>query len=122
MEGFNISYGEIESNDVETLYKRFLPIINKIRKKKISHVEVVHTYRLGPHATTEYGRSQREINLWKTKDPLRILEKKLLKNQVDNINNNVSKKLDKIEKEARSKPMATLGDSKGTDEIRRIVK
>lgn len=107
-EAFNISFGEIETNDVCVLYDRFGPIIDKVRVSKYPHMEVVHTYRLGPHSKGDDDRPKSEIEAWKEKDPLKILENKISKENVLLAKNTVSESLSKIEEEVKLQPYARL--------------
>ena len=99
--GFNISFGEVESNDVEELSSRFFDIIEGMRMREKPHVEVIHTYRLGPHSTTEYGRSLAEVEDWKKRDPLKILEHRLMKSEVNEIRQLVKNELQNAEKKVK---------------------
>ena len=65
--GFNLPVSEIETNDVEILFNRFGPIIDKIRETQSPCVEIIHTYRLGPHSKGDDDRSSDEINSWSRK-------------------------------------------------------
>lgn len=67
---FDLSFGEIESNDVEELNSRFKSIINNVRNNCVPHVEVIHTYRLCPHSKSDDHRPKEEIKAWEAKDPL----------------------------------------------------
>ena len=80
VKAFGIEYGEIESNNISELYPRFEKIIKKIRLIKEPHVEVVNTYRLNAHSKGDDFRDQKEIDMWKDRDPL-IYIKELLKNK-----------------------------------------
>ena len=72
-QAFDITTGEIESNDVEELFRRFEPIVRKVREESRPHVEILHTYRLSPHSKGDDFRPQSELDLWHGKDPLKIL-------------------------------------------------
>jgi TPP-dependent pyruvate/acetoin dehydrogenase alpha subunit len=79
---FDISFGEIESNDVNILYPRFKDLVLKVRKLGKPHIDVLHTYRLAPHSKGDDFRDPEEIQAWKLKDPIRILSEKLNKNEI----------------------------------------
>ena len=106
--GFDISVGEVESNDVEELYNKFHDIVGEVRSTGMPHVEVIHTYRLGPHSTTEYGRSKEEIAAWKEKDPLKIIKKRLDKDKISAIEKIVKEKLEDAERIVKGFSLATL--------------
>ena len=100
IESFDISFGEMSTNEVEVIYERFSALIPLLRKEKIPHVELINTYRLGPHSKGDDFRDISEIQQWEKKDPLLIMEKKignetieLIKNEIDNRIQNVYKKI-----------------------------
>ena len=99
VKGFNISVGEIETNDVEILYQRFGPILDKVRKTQSPHVEIINTYRLGPHSKGDDDRPAQEIENLKKKDPLTIIKNHLDKNQINKIEETVMNLLSKSEKD-----------------------
>ena len=108
VKGFDISFGEIETNDVEKLYRRFGPIVEKVRNTQSPHVEIIHTYRLGPHSKGDDDRSKEEIDKWQEKDPLLILEKRLVDGQIQEVERKVFDSLARAEKEARKMSFPTL--------------
>jgi len=108
VKGFDVSFGEIESNDAEELYKRFRRIVESIRKTHMPHVEVVHTYRLGPHSTTEYNRSDEEIEKWRKKDPLKIFECRISMEDKSKINKKLEDLIEKTKREVMEMPFAPL--------------
>lgn len=99
---FNISVSEIETNDVKKLYQRFKPIVNKVRKTKSPHVEIVHTFRLGPHSKGDDDRPIEEINKWTKNDPLIIAENYLEKNEIKKIESAVKNQILKAEEKTRT--------------------
>jgi len=101
IKGFDISVGEVETNDVEILYNRFNPIIENVRKFKLPHVEIVHTYRLGPHSKGDDDRSQVEIENYKKKDPLKIISNRLSYQEKEKIEKEIKTLLSKSEKKVR---------------------
>ena len=108
VKGFDISFGEIETNDVEKLYRRFGPIVEKVRNTQSPHVEIIHTYRLGPHSKGDDDRSKEEIDKWQENDPLLILEKRLVDGQIQEVERKVFDSLARAEKEARKMSFPTL--------------
>jgi TPP-dependent pyruvate/acetoin dehydrogenase alpha subunit len=101
IKAFNISVGAIESNDVEDLFQRFGQIIEKVRSNKSPHVEIIHTYRLGPHSKGDDDRPKKEIEFWRKKDPLIILEKRLEKRVINIIEKQINGILVKAEEDVR---------------------
>ena len=90
---FDINYGQIETNDVRDIYKIFSKRIDFVRMNQKPHIEVVNTYRLAPHSKGDDDRSNEEIDLWKLKDPLKIIEKVFQKEEVKKINNQVNERI-----------------------------
>ena len=90
---FDINFGQIETNDVRDIYKIFSKRINYVRTNQKPHIEVVNTYRLAPHSKGDDDRSSEEIDLWKLKDPLKIIEKVFQKEEVKKINNQVNERI-----------------------------
>lgn len=75
---FGLSCGEIESNDVHDLLPRFRDLIEKVRRSKQAHVEIVHTYRFNAHSKGDDDRPKQEIDDWKrNRDPLDYVRTKL---------------------------------------------
>jgi len=102
--GFDISVDEIETNDVIKLYDKFTPIIKNIRQKKLPHVEIVHTYRLGPHSKGDDDRPAEQIENWRKKDPLIIFQKELNNDQINKIENEIIAVIEKAERAVRKMP------------------
>ena len=90
---FDINFGQIETNDVRDIYKIFSKRIDYVRTNQKPHIEVVNTYRLAPHSKGDDDRSSEEIDLWKLKDPLKIIEKVFKKDEVIKINNQVNERI-----------------------------
>ena len=86
------------------LYNRFGPIINEIRETKSPHVEIVHTYRLGPHSKGDDDRPSDEIDFWKKNDPLTIYQKKINNAQIKKIETEVNRIIQEAEKTVRVMP------------------
>jgi len=107
IKGFDISVGEIETNDVELLYKKFKSIISQVRNDKSPHVEIIHTYRLGPHSKGDDDRPKEEIQNWTEKDPIRILKNRLNNEEHMQVEDEVSISIEKAEKDARKMSFAT---------------
>ena len=97
---FNINFGQIETNDVREIHKRFSGVISNVRKNQEPHIEVINTYRLAPHSKGDDDRSIDEINSWKKKDPLKIIEpfisKEDVKNTYEEVNNRISSTINEL--------------------------
>jgi len=107
IKGFDISVGEVETNDVELLYERFDSIVAEVRNEKSPHVEIIHTYRLGPHSKGDDDRSKEEIESWIKKDPIKILKNRLNSKQLEEVENKVSSLIKTAEKDARKMSFAS---------------
>jgi len=105
---FDISAGEIESNDVSALYPRFSKIIEKVRTFMVPHVEIIHTYRLNAHSKGDDFRDREEIAYWRKKDPLLYAEKMIPERIRTQIENGVLERLDRVEKEVSDMPFASI--------------
>ena len=102
IESFDISFGEMSTNEVEVIYERFSALIPLLRKEKIPHVELINTYRLGPHSKGDDFRDTKEIQQWEEKDPILLIEKKIhsqtikkIKKEVDDRIQNIYEKIKK---------------------------
>ena len=101
---FDINFGEIETNDVREIHKRFNDVLNFVRTNQKPHIEVINTYRLAPHSKGDDDRSLDEIESWKEKDPLTIIEKILEEKDIKNINDKISKRISDTLDEIISRP------------------
>jgi TPP-dependent pyruvate/acetoin dehydrogenase alpha subunit len=82
---FNIKSNEIESNDVEVLAPIFEKAVEFVREEQKPFVQIVHTYRLGPHSKGDDFRDSEELNQWKKKDPILLTSAKIDSKSVKNI-------------------------------------
>lgn len=96
IKSFDISYGELTTNDVNVIFDRFEKIIPRLRTKKFPHVEVINTYRLGPHSKGDDTRPVEEVMSWEKKDPITMVEKTLPSNIVLEIKSEVDNYLHEI--------------------------
>lgn len=96
IKSFDISYGEMDTNDVEKIYKRFSDLIPLLREKKIPHVELMNTYRLGPHSKGDDFRDKIELEKWKQKDPISIIEKKIQNQTIEKIKKTIDERLENV--------------------------
>lgn len=106
---FGLSCGEIKSNDVHVLYPHFQNIISKVRQTKLTHVEIVHTYRFNAHSKGDDDRPLDEINDWKiNRDPLDYLRRELSSNCIATIKSEVDQVLHMAETEANASDLARM--------------
>ena len=93
IESFDISFGEMSTNEVEVIYKRFSTLIPLLRKEKIPHVELINTYRLGPHSKGDDFRENSEIQQWKKKDPILMMGKKIHNQTIEKIKKEIDDRI-----------------------------
>lgn len=82
-EAFGIKTAEITSNDVAELDESFGKAVAYVREHKKPFCQIVHNYRLAAHSKGDDFRDVEEIESWKKKDPIVILEEKLGKEFCD---------------------------------------
>jgi TPP-dependent pyruvate/acetoin dehydrogenase alpha subunit len=102
IESFEISFGEMSTNDVELIYKRFSTLIPLLRKDKIPHVELINTYRIGPHSKGDDFREISEIQQWEKKDPLLLMEKKIRNETIEQIKNEIDNRIQYVYKKIKN--------------------
>ena len=93
IESFDISFGEMSTNEVEVIYKRFSTLIPLLRKEKIPHVELINTYRLGPHSKGDDFRENSEIQQWEKKDPILMVGKKIDNQTIEKIKKEIDDRI-----------------------------
>lgn len=76
-EAFGIATGECDGNDVEQLVPVFRDAVDGVRTSGRPRVQLVHTYRLGPHSKGDDHRPSEELEPWRARDPLRIARARL---------------------------------------------
>jgi TPP-dependent pyruvate/acetoin dehydrogenase alpha subunit len=108
VKAFNISNGDIESNDVFDLYPRFKKIIDEVRSNGKPHVEIIHTYRLNAHSKGDDFRDIEEIESWRKKDPLFYVKQRISNEEVRAIETQVNTRLNIIEKEVDNLPFTSI--------------
>ena len=84
VKNFSVDTSYFDGNDPDKLFNLMSKIVKKIRKTKKPHFIEIQTYRfnghVGPEGDDHFNyRSQKEINKWIARDPLKFYEKKLLK-------------------------------------------
>ena len=111
---FGIDAGEVESNDVEVLEARFRAAAAAVRESGRPRMEIVHTYRLGPHSKGDDDRPPGEIDAWRDRDPLAILKTRLLATAAAAIEAECATRLSQVEAEVERLPFARLGKAHAT--------
>jgi TPP-dependent pyruvate/acetoin dehydrogenase alpha subunit len=102
---FNIASECIDGNDVENIYYRMKEVVQNVKKNSKPAFIELRTYRVTGHSAFDNRpyRTQEEIELWKQRDPLIKIEKKLIKNRVskdkiDSISKEINYKINEAEK------------------------
>lgn len=90
---FGIESDEIETNDIGELLKKFYEAFYFVKNHNRPYCQVVHTYRMSPHSKGDDFRSPKEIEFWKTKDPLLVAKKYFSENEIFNIEKENVKKI-----------------------------
>jgi TPP-dependent pyruvate/acetoin dehydrogenase alpha subunit len=107
-QAFGISAGEVESNDVETLYDRFGDVAQMVREHSRPHMEVVHTYRFCAHSKGDDHRPEEEIVAWRAKDPLGILGPRVSSKRRVEIEERTRDRIEQAVAAARDMPFPAL--------------
>lgn len=84
-QAFGITANEVKSNDVMKLNDHFRYAVDFVRDNKEPYCQIVHTYRLAAHSKGDDTREPDEIKEKWQYDPLKYLESKLDKKQMDAI-------------------------------------
>ena len=104
-DAFKIPYKRVDGNNIQKVFNVSKKAINDIRNGKGPYFIQMDTYRhlehCGPNEDDHLNyRNKREVNFWKKKDPLKILEIKLLKEhrgkKIYSIKKNINQKVDRI--------------------------
>jgi len=103
---FGIESGEIETNDVNVIYSVFQEIAKHVREKRRPYFQVIHTYRLSPHSKGDDFRCEKEIENWREKDPLKIIESQITDNVREEIMEEVLLRIENAEREALNAPFS----------------
>jgi TPP-dependent pyruvate/acetoin dehydrogenase alpha subunit len=105
---FDLSYGEISSNDAQELYPRFEKLCDHVRRNSVCHVETVNTYRLNAHSKGDDYRDPSEIARWKKSDPLLIAAKTINSTVKSEIDQRISDRLASVQISVDNMPFASL--------------
>ncbi len=110
-----------DGNDALGVYEKVKPAIESIRKGNGPFFFEFATYRwrehCGPNYDNDIGyRSEKEFDFWKKKDPLRLLEEKLLRSSVvkrkdiETIDENISQEVEAAFEFAEKSPFPEKDD------------
>lgn len=105
---FGIDVSQVETNDVMELDRVFEAAISTVRDKQRPFVQIVDTYRLGPHSKGDDFRPAEEIEGWRKKDPLKISEKYINLSAKEKIEKSVLERMVNIEREVLAMEVAHL--------------
>lgn len=91
---FGIKIYHTTENTIESVYELSNEAVNFTRNKQKPSFIHLETYRFSPHSKGDDFRSKEEIENYKKNDPLLKLRKKLLKENTEEIEFNVIKRID----------------------------
>jgi 2-oxoisovalerate dehydrogenase E1 component len=74
---FGMACAEVESNDAVTLHEELGKAVARVRSGAGPFVQVVHTFRMGPHSKGDDTRTEAELAPWRSHDPLALLAERL---------------------------------------------
>lgn len=100
---FGLSCHEQVASDALHLYHYFEQLIAQLKLTRRPHVEVLNTYRLGPHSKGDDFRSSKEIKYWQEKDPLMTIKSHLSEQQTGAIEERVAKQLSQLYEDVSSR-------------------
>ena len=103
---FAIENCELSTFDVEEIYLQSKKVIDFVRANKKPRALILNTYRFSSHSKSDDGRDKNEVELWKKKDPLRIIGEKIPKEILCKIEVNVKQEIENIIDKAISAPKA----------------
>ena len=89
--------------------------LKQVREEQRPFVFVHNSYRLGPHSKGDDNRTADEIESWKWKDPIPIIEESLTDEEIQVTRNRVCLQIEKITLESKSEKFAKL-------DIRKLLK
>ena len=104
-DAFKIPYKRVDGNNIENVFNVSKKIIKNIKNGKGPHFIQMDTYRhlehCGPNEDDHLNyRNKNEVSFWKKKDPLKVLENKLLKKykreKLSYMKKTIDRKIDKI--------------------------
>ena len=101
-EAFDIRTTEIDSFDVEEIHSVAGKIIGEMKTKLTPQALVIKTYRFCSHSKNDDGRDKNEIEKWRKKDPIKILEARIGTNDVKEINKKVDSLIVEAEEYSRN--------------------
>ncbi len=114
---FNIITETVDGNDVEEVYIKAKKMISKVRKDRRPALLECYTYRWFGHSAFDNRpyRPKEEIEEWKARDPIKKLEKKMVKNgmssgDIENIKKNINKKIGDAAKFALESGYSSVSD------------
>ena len=108
--------GQRKYSDMKSEYNGILQNLTSILNHEQRPFVFVHnSYRLGPHSKGDDNRTADEIESWKWKDPIPIIEESLTDEEIQVTRNRVCLQIEKITLESKSEKFAKL-------DIRKLLK
>ena len=120
-DAFKIPYKRVDGNNIENVFNVSKKIIKNIKNGKGPHFIQMDTYRhlehCGPNEDDHLNyRNKNEVSFWKKKDPLKVLENKLLKKykreKLSYMKKTIDRKIDKIFSNVLKEKYPTPNDAK----------
>lgn len=115
-EAFDIRTTEIDSFDVEEIHSVAGKIIGEMKTNLTPHALVIKTYRFCSHSKNDDGRDKNEIEKWRKKDPIKILEARIGTNDIKEINKKVDSLIAEAEEYSRNADPPVYEFHSGLDE------
>ena len=120
-DAFKIPYKRVDGNNIESVFNVSKKIIKNIKNGKGPHFIQMDTYRhlehCGPNEDDHLNyRNKNEVSFWKKKDPLKVLENKLLKKykreKLSYMKKTIDRKIDNIFSNVLKEKYPTPNDAK----------
>ncbi|MDB3917368.1 thiamine pyrophosphate-dependent dehydrogenase E1 component subunit alpha [bacterium] len=97
VESFGIECDELDTSCVLDIYNKYEKIVNGVRKNCQPYVGILNTCRLMAHSKGDDTRDPEYIKLiWKTRDPIKIMEDKLKVEDIEDNNKDVDAEINNM--------------------------
>lgn len=108
-EAFGIPATTIDSTDVMQIRDVCGPVVDQVRKGEGPRAFIIDTYRFAPHSKGDDVRDPEEIARYKEQDPIPLLASRLEPGDVESIEQEIAKQVEKAFELAQSAPVADPG-------------
>jgi len=106
-DAFGIKSNELSTFDVREISPAAKEAVKFVREFKKPYGLILNTYRFASHSTSDDGRAPEEIELWKQKDGIPLIEKELDAAEIKRIKKFVDERLKREVKRAQEAADAT---------------